>query len=148
MTADCKFCQNLQSAKVAINTIQLTITRGAIEIKPSMPWGGGWLKTEISDFICPLGRTGGGGGWLKTFHRVSYHMTHWDSKGPLTFGFGKNCILLHPGPRRRLPLLSGPRRIGPCFQVQKGDPMWTERQTFRNCTNLTMFVTKAYIAKS
>ena len=35
----CKFCQNLQSVTVAINAIWLTITRGVIEIKPSMPQG-------------------------------------------------------------------------------------------------------------
>ena len=38
--AKCKFCQNLQSVMVAINAIWLTITRGAIEIKPSTPWEG------------------------------------------------------------------------------------------------------------
>ena len=70
-TADCKFCQNLQSVTVAVNAIQLTITRGAIEIKPSTPWGvienrNFWFQSPP-----PPGHTSaGGGGWLKTFHRV------------------------------------------------------------------------------
>ena len=71
--ADCKFCQNLQLVTVAINTIQLTITRGAIEIKPSTPWGGDWKQKFLISYASPPGggRTSGGGrGWLKTFHRT------------------------------------------------------------------------------
>ena len=55
----CKFCQLLQSVTIARTTIWLTVTGGGDWNIFCMPWGV-WLKTGISDFVCP---GGGGGDW-------------------------------------------------------------------------------------
>ena len=58
-TADYNFCQNLQLVEVAINAIQLTITRGGqLKSNPVHPWGD-W-KQKILILYGPRGVLVGG----------------------------------------------------------------------------------------
>ena len=79
MTADCKFCQNLQSATVAINTILLIITRGgAIEIKPSTPGGGVIENRNFWFHTPPPGAYLWGGDWKRFTGTFTWdNKTYW-----------------------------------------------------------------------